>query len=155
MTILQGHFAILLVVSAPPGVSAEDLERALEPAAQRLDLVVAVRPLGEMATSDVDTAGSPTGTRGEPDETWALSIHGADRPGIVHQVATVLADAGANIVDLGTHLVGASAAPVYTMVLRVVLPGGSAGQGVADRIREAVGALGVHGTLHRDDADVL
>ena len=49
MTILQGQFAILLVVTAPEGTGAAALEAALGPTAERFDLVVAVRPLKDAA----------------------------------------------------------------------------------------------------------
>ncbi|MHB8330407.1 MAG: ACT domain-containing protein, partial [Acidimicrobiales bacterium] len=48
MTILQGHFAVLLVVSAAPGVAPGALEAALAPVAAAFDHVVALRPLGEL-----------------------------------------------------------------------------------------------------------
>jgi len=47
MTNLQGHFAVLLVVSAPDGVTAGALEDALDPVAGLFELVVAVRPLDD------------------------------------------------------------------------------------------------------------
>src|ERR1700722_2045571 len=49
MTILQGHFAILLVITAPEGTTAADLEAALDASAKQFDLVIAVRPLVERA----------------------------------------------------------------------------------------------------------
>ena len=42
MTILHGHFAILLVVAAPDAVTEGDLTRALASVAQEFDLTVAV-----------------------------------------------------------------------------------------------------------------
>ena len=105
MTILQGQFAVLLVVSAPTGLTAPALEAALAPAARDFDLMVSVRALHEAP---------PAAPSGEP---WTVSIHGADRVGLVHGVATALAEAGGNIVDLSTHLVGTPEAPLYVMTL--------------------------------------
>ena len=163
MTILQGHFAILLVISAPPGMTVEQLESALEPAAGRLDLVVAVRDLGE--TEKPSDASDVGGSAPDTMTSWSVSVYGADRPGIVHQVANALADAGANIVDLATHLIGEPDAPVYVMVMRVLLPqdaddadvsvGGGADVDVAERLKESVSGLGVHCMVHRDDPDLL
>ena len=146
MTILHDHFAVLLVVSAPDDVTAAALESALGAVAQRFELVVAVRPLTD------------TGSRGEDRtavEPWTVAVHGADRPGIVRDVTTALADAGGNVVDLSTHLVGGAGAPVYVMTLRVTLPGGPPGQDAAGRIREAAAALDVHCSVHRDEVDLL
>ncbi|MBV8387665.1 MAG: amino acid-binding protein, partial [Acidimicrobiia bacterium] len=43
MTILRGHFAMMLVVAAPSGLAQEILEQALAGPAADFDLVVAVR----------------------------------------------------------------------------------------------------------------
>ena len=143
MAILQGAFAVLLVVSAPPAVTPGQLESALADAARRFDLVVAVRPLPP-APAPADATG----------EAWVISVHGADRPGIVHAVTAALADAGGNIVDLSTHLIDAEAEPVYVLTMRVTVPAGSAST-AADAVRAAATQLGVAASAHRDDADVL
>jgi len=83
MTNLQGHFAVLLVVSAPDGVTAGALEDALDPVAGLFELVVAVRPL-----DDAPPPGEPVGPRDEP---WTIAVHGADRTGIVRTVTSALA----------------------------------------------------------------
>jgi glycine cleavage system transcriptional repressor len=147
MTNLQGHFAVLLVVSAPAGVTAGALEDALDPVADRFELVVAVRPL-----DDAPPSGEPLGSPAEP---WTIAVHGADRTGIVRTVTGALADAGGNVVDLSTHLVGGDDAPVYVMTLRVTLPAGTAGEEAAGRIREAAASVAVHCSVHRDEADLL
>jgi|SRR5579875_177407 len=160
MTILQGQFAILLVVALPDDLPPSALEAALAPVAERFDLVIAVRPLaGSVGVPAAQTAAgrTPPGTEGAPvpDEPWTVSVHGADRPGIVHAVTQALADGGGNVVDLATHLVGEPGAPVYVMVLRATLPPGEAGEAVARQVRAAASAMGVHCAVHRDDADVL
>jgi glycine cleavage system transcriptional repressor len=145
MTILQGYFAILLVVSTGPDVDASILEAALAPVAGRLDLVLSVRPLSERhepATQQDAVA-------------WTFSVHGADRTGIVHGVTAALAEVGGNVVDLATHLVGDAQAPVYVMTLRVTLPSSPDPEAAALRVQEAAQALGVHCTAHPDDSDTL
>ena len=177
MTILRGHFAILLVVAAPVQVTEEVLESALAPVAQAFDLTVAVRRLTDMdsrtgapAEAGPDAEGKAQsedpsrerapgirghGTSSHEGEGWTIAVHGADRPGIVHAVASALADADANIVDLATHLVGDPAAQVYVMTLRATLPSGESGEAAAEHIRQAASALGVHCTVHPDEADLL
>ena len=49
-----------------------------------------------------------------------LSVHGADRLGIVAAMTRVLADAGGNITDLTTRLAGT----LYVLVAEVELPAG-------------------------------
>ena len=143
MSILRGHFAMMLVVAAPDGLAAAQLEQALGGPASALDLVVAVRAI------DDDVPASPTG------DTWAVSVHGADRPGIVHRVTALLADAGANVVDLSTRLLGAAGESVYVMVLSITLPEGADDAALGRRL-DALGAeLGVDCRLHRAEPDVL
>jgi glycine cleavage system transcriptional repressor len=146
MTILQGYFAILLVVSVPPEVSAQALESALAPVAGRFALVLSVWPL---ADEHVTPAAAPGA------KPWTIAVHGADRTGIVHGVTTALAEVGGNVVDLGTHLVGSAEEPVYVMTLRVTLPEQPDPAAAAARVRAAVEALGVHCTVHPDEADTL
>src|SRR5581483_4791551 len=89
MTNLGGHFAMMLMVDVPGDEGAEALEAALAAEVSPLGLTVAVRPV--VGDGLVAHAGGSA---------WALSLHGADRPGIVHRVTALLADHGANIVDL-------------------------------------------------------
>ncbi|HYX44747.1 MAG TPA: ACT domain-containing protein [Acidimicrobiales bacterium] len=147
MTILRGQFAMMLVVDAPPDVGAADLEAALAGPAADLDLVVAVRPLPA-----VDDGG---GGGGLGDDRWTVSVYGADRPGIVHGVASLLADQGVNIVDLSTRMIGSPEQPVYAMVLEVELPAGVDPNALGDRLAEVAAGLGVEASLHPSDADIL
>ena len=167
MTILEGHFAILLVIAAPDGTTRERLEEALGPAARNMDLVVGVWPLAEIGEAPAGVA--PVGATGNQGvetgageevgpgqyESWSVAVHGADRPGIVHAVTSVLAEHGGNVVDLATHLIGEADSPVYTMVLRVTLPAGAAGERAAAAVRRAAEDLGTHCTLRRDEAELL
>jgi glycine cleavage system transcriptional repressor len=157
MTILQGHFAVLLVVAAPDGVTAATLDDALREVAGRFELVVAVRPLADTQTPDTQTPDTqtPGAAARPPTEPWTIAVHGADRPGIVREVTGALAKAGGNVVNLSTHLVGDADAPVYVMTLSVTLPAGPAGETAADGIRRTVAALDVHCSVHRDEVDLL
>lgn len=146
MTILQGYFAILLVVSTGPEVDAGALQAALAPVAQRLDLVMSVRPLDE------ERGQQGASTQMAP---WTIAVHGADRTGIVHGVSAALEEVGGNVVDLTTHLVGSAEVPVYVMTLRVTLPWSPDPVAAADHVRSAAEALGVHCSVHPDDADTL
>ncbi len=143
MTILRGQFAMMLVVDAPAGVGAGELEYALATPAAELDLVVTVRPASEEA-GDIPDAGS-----------WTVSVHGADRPGIVHGVTSLLAERSVNIVDLSTWVVGSPDRPVYTMVLEVTLPPGTDPHELERALEAKAGELGVACRLHPSEADIL
>lgn len=151
MATLQGQFAIVLIVAAPDGTDAAAIEADLAPVAAHYDLVVAVRALHESpAPGD---GGLPTAT-GAGGAALAIAVHGADRPGIVHQLTTALADVGGSVVDLATHLVGPPEQPVYTLAIRATVPPG-AEAGITGRLQQVASALGVHCTVRPDDADVL
>ncbi|HET7719770.1 MAG TPA: ACT domain-containing protein, partial [Acidimicrobiales bacterium] len=143
MTILRGQFAMMLVVDAPTGVGAGELEEALAGPAADLDLVVTVRPAAEPPEIEPDT------------ESWTVSVYGADHPGIVNGITALLAERAVNIVDLSTRVVGTSEDPVYTMVLQVTLPpDGDPHQLQAD-LEAKAGELGVTCRLHPSEADIL
>jgi glycine cleavage system transcriptional repressor len=142
MTILRGHFAMMLVVGTPAGWSAERIEQALAPVAGDLDLQVSVRPIDDEVTS--------AGTAGEP---WVLAVYGADRPGLVARVAEVLAAHQVNITDLESRVIG-EPDPVYAMHFEVEVPP-AALDAVKGGLRAAAAELGVEISMHPDDADVL
>jgi glycine cleavage system transcriptional repressor len=143
MTILRGHFAMMVVVAAPDGLAQGALEDALAGPAAAFELVVAVRAI------DDDVPSSPEGAA------WTVSVYGADRPGIVHRVALLLADNGVNIVDLSTRVIGDADRPVYAMILEVTLPAAADAAALQSRLAELAGDLGVECSLHPSEADIL
>lgn len=72
----------------------------------------------------------------EPDV--LVTVHGADRAGIVAEVTAALVEAGFNILDLRSDVGGTANAPIYIMQIE-----GEARQGI-DAIEQAVAGLGVH-----------
>lgn len=113
MTVLQGNFAMMLVVSVPEGESSSSLEAALSHEVAPLGLTVMVRPLDDVATVGGEVM--------VEESNWSVSVRGADRPGIVHRVTRLLADHGANIVDLTTRVIGGATEPVYVMLFEITL----------------------------------
>jgi glycine cleavage system transcriptional repressor len=134
MTRLRGHFAMTLICTGP---AADAVEKALAPivADGLLAMVRAVEP------EPVDRAA------GEP---YLVSVHGADRLGIVAAVTRVVAAAGGNITDLTTRLTG----PLYLLVAEVDLPAGEADD-LAARLAQAGNELGVEVTLRRAESEIL
>jgi glycine cleavage system transcriptional repressor len=142
MTILGGRFAMVLIVAVPDSLSADEVHAALEGPAAELGLDVSVSPS--------DTTG-PSRT-GEP---WSVTVYGADRPGIVHRFAQVLADAGVNITDLTTRVIGSSDRPVYAMLLDVILPDAVGPDDLRQRLTLVARELGVECSMHAADVDIL
>jgi glycine cleavage system transcriptional repressor len=136
MTILGGHFAIVLIVASPD--SPEELREALAPVADELGLTVSV--------SRAD------GQRGGVEPTHLLSVYGADAPGILAGVTRALAEAGANITDLETRVLGQDDQPVYAMVIELVA-GPEGPEGLATVVERACVPLGVDHTLRTIDAE--
>jgi glycine cleavage system transcriptional repressor len=138
MSILRGHFAMVLLVAAPDGLDAVTLEDALTDATRALDLVITVRTVA-------------TGAEVDDGERWTVVVYGADHPGIVHGITVVLAEAGANVVDLTTRITDA----LYAMVIEVALPAGLTGADLDGRLAGAAADLGVECTVHPSEADIL
>jgi glycine cleavage system transcriptional repressor len=143
MTILRGNFAMVLVVEVPGPADAAALEAALGPTAQALELVVTVRPIADTV---------PSAARGEA---WTVAVYGADRPGIVHGVAALMAELGVNIVDVTTRVVGPPDEPVYLMLLDVTVPPDVGESLLRERLERRARELAVECSLHRADADIL
>jgi glycine cleavage system transcriptional repressor len=71
-----------------------------------------------------------------------ITVHGADRAGIVARVTGALAEAGLNILDLESDVGGSIAHPIYIMVI----------EGLA---REGIGAIEkAVAPLHREGIEV-
>jgi glycine cleavage system transcriptional repressor len=137
MTRLRGHFAMTLVCTGPP--SAEEIETALEPLTAERTLLVTVRAVVEEPIYETD--GSH----------YVLTVHGADRLGIVASLSRTVAEAGGNITDLTTRLAGS----LYVVVAEVDVPAGVDVASLAAALQSAAGRLGVEATLRPAEADVL
>jgi glycine cleavage system transcriptional repressor len=138
MTRLRGHFAMTLFCTAERADPAE-VERALEPITEDRTLVVTVRPVADDAGPEA--AGHH----------YVLTVHGADRLGIVATLTRVVAEAGGNITDLSTRLAG----DLYVVVAELDVPSTVDGTGLAGALRNAAQTLGVEATLRPAEADLL
>ena len=137
MTLLRGHFAWMLVadVAATPVA----LSRALEPL--RADgLVVSVLPVAD---------DRPYGHDLLP---YVLSVHGADRPGIVAAVTSRLARHGGNITDLSTRL---GSRGLYVLVAEASLPSSVDVDALSGELAAVARELGVEVRLRPADTDTL
>jgi glycine cleavage system transcriptional repressor len=137
MTLLRGHFAMMLLCRG--SVDAAQVEAALASLAAGGDLDVAVRPVTD----------EPTPAAGG--SAWVLTVHGGDRPGIVSEVVGEVATAGGNITDLTTRLAG----DLYLLVAELDLPVGADVAAVEGAIRAAAERVGVTASLRPVEADEL
>ncbi len=143
-TILRGHFTMTLIVSAGDEVEPAGLRADLERTASELHLEA-------MTFSEVEDAEARPA---EPSH--IVTVYGVDHPGIVHSVASALADCQVNITDLNTRLVGdPDHEDLYAMMLEITLPEGL----TADRLESVLEAArreqGVEVTIRELEQDTL
>lgn len=133
MTRLRGEFAMMVMVRLPNGLTGEQLASRLTPHTSPLGLTVLCREVPQQAAE-----------RGpEPEiSIFMLSVYGADHPGIVAQVARVVADHGGNVTDMNTRVIGSVGHPVYVMVMEIHLPEGAPSEPLQqglDRLKPTLG----------------
>jgi glycine cleavage system transcriptional repressor len=141
MSILRGHFAVMLLVEVPDSVKQGELVDRLGAVRDELELeAITVSPVGAAMAS--------------VQPTHVVSVYGADSKGIVHGISAALAGLGVDITDLETKLAGTPDSPVYVMVLEIALGAASADE-VEAALRDAGTKLGVEVSLRELDADAL
>jgi glycine cleavage system transcriptional repressor len=125
MTRLCGHFTMTLIcVGAQP---IGEIEHGLAAVTGDGALAAAVMQV------DRQTGTVPAGSR------HVLTMHGADRLGIVAAVARAVADMGGNFNDLTTRLTGSR----YALAAELDLPVGTEPEALRARLDALAGALGV------------
>ena len=137
MTLLRGHFAMMLICEGDAAGTA--IEAALAPLTADGTLTVTVREVPE------EQAGSTAGT------SWVLTVHGGDRPGIVSSIVGEVARVGGNITDLTTRLSG----DLYLLIAEIDLPASVDPSAVEAAIKAVATTLGVGATLRAAEADDL
>ena len=145
MSILRGHFAMTLVVTAPADLVFDALARDVAAAGDELGLeAIGLRPVEDAASGAPSAPG------------WVVSVYGADHPGILAAVTGALAELGANVCDLRPRVLGEeTGAPMYVQIMEVALPE-SVGDDDLRTTLEAVGAeQGVEVSVGLLDTDVL
>jgi glycine cleavage system transcriptional repressor len=136
MTRLRGHFAMTLVCTGAHPHS--EVEAALAALIGDGSLAVSVRDV----RPEPESAGA-----GRP---HILTVHGADRLGIVAAVCRAMAEFGANVTDLTTRLSG----DLYLLIAEVDVPAAEVDR-LTERLASVAGTLGVDVALRPAEADLL
>jgi glycine cleavage system transcriptional repressor len=146
MTILRGHFTMMLVVDAPAGADLDALRTDLDRARDELELEAVL--LSELV--ELDPAE-------EPVPTHMVTLYGADHPGIVHAATSALAELGVDITDLTTKLAGegGDAPPIYALMMEVAPPPGVDEAALRDALDGMAAEQGVEVALRQLDSEVL
>lgn len=142
MTALRGRFTMMLIVRLPDEAGLAGLKGALAELEQRTHLTIQSQPIAD------DEAQAMTA---EPD--CVVTVHGADRMGIVHAVTEALASCGASVVDLSTRAHGEGADAIYMMALEV--HAGEDREAMRERLEAVASKLQVDIAVHDIDASVL
>lgn len=125
MVRLGGNFTIMLMAEAES--DEVTLQRHIDPFARAKQLHVHIDKiegrLHQHVTPNVQ-----------------ITVHGADRPGIVAQITSALTSAGLNILDLDSDVGGTADKPIYIMVIDGHVQGGT--QAIA-RVLEPIRLSGI------------
>jgi glycine cleavage system transcriptional repressor len=144
MAILRGHFTMMLLVTGPDALDSDALAEELRAAGEVLGMEALT--LREVAAAQ--------GAGAKP--SWVVSVHGADHPGILAAVTRALADAGVNVHDLHTRVVGeADGRPLYVMFMEVSAPEGLAEDELRALLRGAAESQRVDVALQPLESDLL
>src|SRR5690349_11712205 len=136
MTLLRGHFAMMLITDGD--VNASTAEESLAGLTADGSLSVSVR---QVPAEHVVSRGSA----------YLLSVHGGDRPGIVSSVVAEVAKVGGNITDLTTRLAG----ELYVLIAEVDLPASADRDALQRSLEGVAGELGVGVSLRPLESDDL
>ncbi len=137
MTLLRGHFAWMLIVKVDK--TAEELDATVSPL-RRPDLAISVLELPAESGDQVNDS-----------VPYWLTVHGADRPGIVSAITGEIAAVGGNLTNLSTRLAG----DLYVVGADVDLPQDVDAAALQVKLTTVADALGVTASLRAADSDLL
>ena len=142
MSILRGHFAVMLVVHVPGGVTEDELATRLGQVRDELGLeAVTFNPL------------TPWMPRRRSRRTCSPSTARTTRASSPAS-RTSLAGLGVNITDLETRLAGEGDSPIYMMVMELAL-GAASRDEVEAALKETGGRAQVEVSLRELESDAL
>jgi glycine cleavage system transcriptional repressor len=147
MSILRGHFVMMLIITVPDDVETESLRSDLEQAGDAIGLEYVM--LNEIPDAAGDLSPTPT---------FSISVYGVDHPGILATITRALADSDVNICDLKTRVVGeGSEKPLYVVLMEVAgTPQGEIDSESLERLLAGPAeAAGVDVSISPIDASVL
>ncbi|CAK0766105.1 glycine cleavage system transcriptional repressor [Gammaproteobacteria bacterium] len=127
---LGGNFTIMLMVQFAGSIKLDATKPAPSP-----DLDGLVRPVADALGLHLHIYPIDGGLHQHREPDVRITVHGADRAGIVAQVTGALAKAGLDILDLESDVAGSEQKPIYVMNIE-----GHATQGVP-ALRTALAAV--------------
>ncbi|HLC18829.1 MAG TPA: ACT domain-containing protein [Thermodesulfobacteriota bacterium] len=131
MTILEDEFAIILVMTMPEKGDVASLEKAMKDVEKKTGLFINLKEI------PAPSAAAPTKSN------YIITLHGADKAGIVYRTSKTLADLGVNITDLETKAIRSGDEKAYMMVLEVFSPEKVKIKELEKQLKELEKSLGV------------
>jgi len=142
MTALRGRFTMMLIVHLSENISLSELKAALAELEQRTRLTIQSQTI-----SDEEASTPPL----EPDH--VITVHGADKVGIVYAVTNALATLDISVVDVSTQSRNSERGHIYMMVLEVAA--GDQGNAMKSALDNVATKIGVDVDIHELDDAVL
>lgn len=145
MSILRGEFAMILIVNSPDQSQLPKAQSELAEVEKKYHLLASFRNLPD-PTEEIET----------PSElaSYVVSVYGADKPGIVYQVAHSLAESSINITDVTTRIVGKNP-QVYIMLLEVQVPSNLNASSFEEKMRHLATQLEVDISVRPQEIQAL
>ncbi|MCG8471935.1 MAG: amino acid-binding protein [Desulfobacterales bacterium] len=144
-TILQGEFAGIYIVSKPNGQSADEFCSAFLDIFDEEGLQVHAKPMAQE-----DTRPEPSG------EHFMITTIGPDNKGLVHDISSVIAEAGVNIINLKAVFEGGDTPEKNIMVYEVLVPDTLDRSAFAGQLKERATRLGLALTFqHKNIFDTV
>jgi glycine cleavage system transcriptional repressor len=144
MSILRGHFTMMLIVSLPDRADLDLLRERLEQVRERLDLEAVTLSAITEVHAQSETA------------SHILSVYGIDHPGILHAVSSTLAERRVGITDLTTRVLeGGEDTPLYAMMLEIAVPEGVDVGSLEERLLQVCKKQDVELSFRELERDIL
>ena len=112
-TIIGNQFAMLLLISTGENHTAEKIQAAFTDISKTKKLTIYTHQLNHADIYRKTT---------DPGQLCVIHLYGADKPGIVYQVTSLLSKNNINITDLSTRRFGSESNPIYIMYLEAEVP---------------------------------
>jgi glycine cleavage system transcriptional repressor len=141
MTRLSGEFAMILIVSPPPGLAVPELQEKLRPLEASHGLWVSLRDI-----DDEDERLDESAPR------FIVTAYGPDNTGLLARMAAVFAHHSVNLTDVQTRLAGNG---VYVMIFQVEAPPSLSEESLRAAVDEAAVQMGVSASVRALEEDVL
>ncbi len=132
MTILEDEFAMILIMTVPAKHKIDSLMADLEKVETSMNLTIHLKEIHPEKAAVK-----------KPFSNFIITLHGADKTGIIYRTAEALFEMGINITDLETKMLPGGAKKLYIMVMEVFTPGGVDIKKVEAKLDDLSKALGV------------